>query len=135
MSVAEIFETMTYGPAPESPRPAMEWLHARAPALGLFIGNQMVPQPKGSTSTASIPPPASISSTSPNPARPTSITLWRWPGMPSLAASALPGHARARYLYAWRGRYRSHARLLAVLETLDNGKPIRKAWDIVRAAG
>ncbi|NHX28130.1 aldehyde dehydrogenase family protein, partial [Escherichia coli] len=42
----------------------------------------------------------------------------------------LPGHARAKYLYALARLVQKHARLFAVLETLDNGKPIRESRDI-----
>ena len=37
---------------------------------------------------------------------------------------------RARYLYALARQVQKHSRLLAVLETLDNGKPIRETRDI-----
>ncbi|HEY0105088.1 MAG TPA: aldehyde dehydrogenase family protein, partial [Rhizomicrobium sp.] len=40
------------------------------------------------------------------------------------------GHGRARYLYALARLVQKHARLFAVLETLDNGKPIRETRDI-----
>ena len=43
---------------------------------------------------------------------------------------ALTPHARARYLYALARLVQKHSRLLAVLETLDNGKPIRESRDI-----
>ena len=43
---------------------------------------------------------------------------------------ALGGHGRARYLYALARQIQKHSRLLAVLETLDNGKPIRETRDI-----
>ena len=42
----------------------------------------------------------------------------------------LPGHVRARYLYALARQIQKHSRLFAVLETLDNGKPIRETRDI-----
>ena len=38
--------------------------------------------------------------------------------------------ARARYLYALARQVQKHSRRLAVLETLDNGKPIRESRDI-----
>jgi len=41
------------------------------------------------------------------------------------AWQALTPHARARYLYALARQVQKHSRWLAVLETLDNGKPIR----------
>jgi len=46
------------------------------------------------------------------------------------AWAALPGHARARYLYALAREVQRHSRLLAVLESLDNGKPIRETRDL-----
>ena len=43
---------------------------------------------------------------------------------------ALGGHGRARYLYAIARQVQKHSRLFAVLESLDNGKPIRESRDI-----
>jgi len=43
---------------------------------------------------------------------------------------ARDGKARARVLYALARQMQKNARLLAVMETLDNGKPIREARDI-----
>ena len=40
------------------------------------------------------------------------------------------GHQRAKYLYALARQVQKHARLFAVLEALDNGKPIRETRDI-----
>ena len=48
----------------------------------------------------------------------------------SSAWQALTTHARARYLYAVARLLQKHSRLLAVLETMDNGKPIRESRDI-----
>src|SRR6266853_23739 len=42
----------------------------------------------------------------------------------------LSGHQRAKYLYAIARLVQKHSRLLAVLETMDNGKPIRESRDI-----
>ncbi|VAV84855.1 Aldehyde dehydrogenase, partial [hydrothermal vent metagenome] len=52
------------------------------------------------------------------------------------AKKALPewvnigAHQRARYLYALARQIQKHSRLFAVLESLDNGKPIRETRDI-----
>src|ERR1051326_848411 len=43
---------------------------------------------------------------------------------------ALPPHARARFLYALARGVQKHSRLLAVLESMDNGKSIRETRDI-----
>jgi aldehyde dehydrogenase (NAD+) len=44
--------------------------------------------------------------------------------------STRPAHERARYLYAIARAVQKHARLFSVLESLDNGKPIRESRDI-----
>ena len=49
--------------------------------------------------------------------------------------AALPGHQRARYLYALARLIQRHSRLFAVVEALDNGKPIRESARHRRAAG
>ena len=41
-----------------------------------------------------------------------------------------PGHVRARYMYAIARHIQKHSRLLAVLESLDNGKTIRETRDL-----
>ena len=46
------------------------------------------------------------------------------------AWKALPGHARARHLYGLAREVQKHSRLLAVLESLDNGKTIRETRDL-----
>ena len=43
---------------------------------------------------------------------------------------ALSGHERARYLYALARQVQKYSRRLAVLETINNGKPIRESRDI-----
>ncbi len=44
--------------------------------------------------------------------------------------AALGGHGRARVLYAIARILQKQSRLFSVLETLDNGKPIRESRDI-----
>ena len=44
--------------------------------------------------------------------------------------SALPGNTRARYLYALARLLQKRERFFAVLESMDNGKPIRESRDI-----
>src|SRR5690606_28914789 len=44
--------------------------------------------------------------------------------------SKLSGHERARHLYALARHIQKRDRFLAVLETMDNGKPIRESRDI-----
>ena len=44
--------------------------------------------------------------------------------------AALSGYERGKYLYAIARLVQKHARLFSVLETMDNGKPIRESRDI-----
>ena len=46
MNVMDIFETMEYGPAPESATPALQWIKEHQP-FGLFINNQWVAPASG----------------------------------------------------------------------------------------
>ena len=43
--------------------------------------------------------------------------------------SKLPGHVRARHLYSIARHIQKHARLISVLESMDNGKTIRETRD------
>lgn len=43
--------------------------------------------------------------------------------------SKLPGHVRARYMYSIARHVQKHMRLISVVESLDNGKPIRETRD------
>jgi aldehyde dehydrogenase (NAD+) len=128
MSVATIFETMEYGPAPEAKGPAEAWLDGHGRQFGLFIAGQWVPGSGhfDSLNPATGKPLARIAQATPDEvdqavaAAREALPAW----------SATPGHLRARHLYAIARQVQRHSRLLAVLETLDNGKPIRESRDI-----
>src|SRR5256885_8735386 len=55
-TVSEIFETMAYGPAPESDKPALEWIARHDGAFGLFIGGRWI-KGKGDAGVDGINPP------------------------------------------------------------------------------
>ncbi len=129
-TIKEIFATMDYGPAPESATPALDWIKRHDGKFHPFIDGQFVA------------PAADEYLETNNPA--TGETLGRVAqcSEPEVNAaveaarraysqwSGLTGHARARYLYAVARQLQKHARLFAVLETLDNGKPIRETRDL-----
>ena len=128
--VAEIFQSLEYGPAPESPVTAIEWLEKHDRKLELFIDNAWVKPDGGeyfdTINPASAKPLARIAQASANnvdaAVRAARKALPEW--------QALGGHGRARYLYAIARQLQKHSRLFAVLETMDNGKPIRESRDI-----
>src|SRR5438067_2748294 len=129
MHVMDIFETMEYGPAPEAPTPALEWIQQRQP-FGLFINNRWV-EPASGQYLESINP-----ATGKTFARVASANGADVDRAVAAARAAFetwgktPGHVRARYLYALARHIQKHSRLLAVLESLDNGKTIRETRDI-----
>ena len=129
MNVKEIFETMEYGPAPEAAAPGLAWIQERTP-LNLFINNQWV-KPAGGQYIDSINP-----ATGKRLAQIAAATSADVDAAVAAARAAFetwsraPGHVRARYIYAIARHIQKHARLLAVLESLDNGKPIRETRDI-----
>lgn len=129
MTVAEVFETMAYGPAPESADPALQWIADHEP-FGLFIDGKWQ-QPTSGERFDVINPATGRRLTSVAQAGDEDINAAVSAALRAFDSwGALPGHARARYLYALARQLQRHARLFAVLESLDNGKPIRESRDI-----
>ena len=129
-TVREIFETMEYGPAPEAPDLAREWLRRHENSFCPFINGRFQPAPDAPT-FASIDPRNGQPIAKLTQCGPTEVDA-----AVAAATAAFPdwsrlsGHMRARYLYAIARQIQKHSRLFAVLEALDNGKPIRESRDI-----
>ncbi len=127
-TVAEIFKTMEYGPAPESDKEVLGWLAKHERVFGHFVDGAWTDP--GRTFDVINP------STSKTIARVTDGTKGDVDAAVAAARRALPAwkaltpHARARYLYALARAVQKHSRLLAVLESMDNGKSIRETRDI-----
>ena len=130
MSIVEKFMTMEYGPAPEDPREAIAWLDRHARRFGHFINGALQAPSAGTYFDTADPSTgeklATVAQGSEadvdNAVKAARAALPAW--------QALTPHARARYLYALARQVQKHSRWLAVLETLDNGKPIRESRDI-----
>jgi aldehyde dehydrogenase (NAD+) len=130
MSVKAIFETMEYGPAPESADQARQWLQDRDNTLLHFIGGKWTGPDSGeffdTLNPASGEKLAKVADGN-------EVDVNR-----SVAAAAdalegwvaMGGHARARYLYAIARHIQKNSRLFSVIESMDNGKPIRESRDI-----
>jgi len=130
MSVIEKFKTMEYGPAPEDPKESVQWLERHHRRFGHFIGGDWKVPADGSYFETSDPSTGEkIADVAQGSAADIDAAV-------KAARKALPawqrlsGHERARYLYALARHVQKHARRLAVLETIDNGKPIRESRDI-----
>jgi aldehyde dehydrogenase (NAD+) len=128
-SIPDIFGTMAYGPAPEAAAPAQAWLDGRERRFGLFMGGRWT-EPGAETFETLNP------ATGKAIARLTQASAADVDRAVAAARAAQPGwwalggHARARYLYAIARQVQKHGRMFAVLESLDNGKPIRESRDI-----
>jgi aldehyde dehydrogenase (NAD+) len=127
-TVAEIFRTMAYGPARESDKEALAWLAARGNAFGHYIDGAWT-KPAHTfevidPSTGKVIAKVSDGRKSDVDAavRAAKKALPKW--------KALTPHVRARHLYALARGVQKHSRLLAVIESMDNGKSIRETRDI-----
>src|SRR5881398_893347 len=130
-TVSEIFETMAYGPAPESDNPkSLAWLDQHGRDFGLFVGGRWIKSKSGGGFDVINP------ATTAKLARVTQAGEADVDAAVAAARTAFPawaklsGHARARHLYALARAVQKHSRLLAVLESLDNGKSIRETRDL-----
>ncbi len=128
--IAELFETMEYGPAPEAADEARAWIAERGPRFGHYIGGAWREPADGEF----------FATLDPSNEEQLGEIAQGGPGDVDRAVAAaraaqaawrdLGGHGRARYLYAIARHLQKHSRLFATLETLDNGKPIRESRDI-----
>ena len=128
MTIKEIFDTMSYGPAPESSAEALAWIAKHGAKFGHFIDGSFTAP--GDTFATSNPATG---------AKLADVTLGTQAHVDAAVSAArraqpkwarLTAHQRAKHLYALARMVQKHSRLFAVQETLDNGKPIREARDI-----
>jgi aldehyde dehydrogenase (NAD+) len=130
MSIAEIFETLEYGPAPESASPALRWLEEQGGATRHFIAGEWREPAEGEYFDTINPANGRVLAKVAQGGREDVETAIRAARQALADWQALGGHGRARYLYALARQVQKHSRLFAVLESLDNGKPIRESRDI-----
>ncbi|QOL82179.1 aldehyde dehydrogenase family protein [Pseudooceanicola spongiae] len=128
MGVKEIFETMEYGPALETASEAMAWIAAHEGRFGHFIDGRFT-KPGAVFATRNPATGEALAEISQGSQADVDAAVaaarsaqGKWAG--------LGGHGRARVIYALARLVQKNARLFAVLETLDNGKPIRESRDI-----
>src|SRR5579859_149920 len=130
MSVTEKFLSMEYGPAPEDPREALAWLDLHSRKFGHFIGGSFRAPAEG-TYFDTVDPSTTEKLAAVAQGSPADVDAAVKAARAALPEwQALTPHARARYLYALARQVQKHSRWLAVLETMDNGKPIRESRDL-----
>src|SRR5271154_5157383 len=126
--IKDILRTMDYGPSPESSEHVGAWLEEHKSGFGHFI-NGVFTKPGDLFDVF-------------NPARDERVARVSQ-GSPkdidaAVAAArkaqpkwaALSGFERSKHIYALARHVQKRERFLSVLETIDNGKPIRESRDI-----
>ncbi|WP_395661007.1 aldehyde dehydrogenase family protein [Aestuariivirga sp.] len=127
-SVTEILDTMDYGPAPEGNAHVLDWLKAHEQGFGHFINGSFtkpsklfdVANPATGQTLARVSQGSAADVDAAVKAARKGFGPW----------SKLSGHDRAKHLYAIARTIQKRERFLSVLETMDNGKPIRESRDI-----
>ncbi|MBO6716442.1 MAG: aldehyde dehydrogenase family protein [Rhizobiaceae bacterium] len=130
MNILQRYESMDYAAAPESRAEADAWLKGRDLSKALFINGEW--KAAGSGKTFEVLEPSTVKPL----AKVSEAGAADVDAAVAAARKALPkwekagGYARARVLYAIGRSMQRNARLFAVLESIDNGKPIRESRDI-----
>lgn len=130
MTLMEKYQTMDYGPAPENAGPAIEWLESHNRRFAHFIDGKWVEPSSGTYFTSNNPATGeALAEVAQGSSADVDLAV-KAAGQAQKSWAKLSGHARARHIYALARQVQKHARTLAVLESLDNGKPIRESRDI-----
>ncbi len=127
-TVKEILQTMDYGPAPEAKDAVTGWLGKHQAGFRHYIGGAWksgstlfdVHNPADGTVIAKVAQGSASDVDAAVAAARAAYPAW----------SKTSGDTRAKYLYAIARHVQKRERFLAVLESLDNGKPIRESRDI-----
>jgi aldehyde dehydrogenase (NAD+) len=126
--IANLMMTLDYGPSPENDDAVRGWLAAHNGGFGHFIAGRFtkpgemfdVFDPAKGEKIARVTQGTSADVDAAVAAAREALPSW----------SDLPGDARARHLYALARHVQKRERFLSVLESIDNGKPIRETRDI-----
>ena len=128
--VIKNFRNIKYGPAPEDDQEVLEWIKSLSSPNYNFINGEWV-KPKAIKNIQAINPAnnnklfkLSVSSKSDvdKAVKSAKKAFLIW--------SKTTPYKRSKFLYALARLIQKHSRFLAVLESIDNGKPIRETRDI-----
>ncbi|RLP22528.1 aldehyde dehydrogenase family protein [Mesorhizobium sp. YM1C-6-2] len=128
--VKDVLKSMDYGPAPEGNEHVVAWLETHKAGFGHFIDGKFTDPAAGKSFRVTNPADGKLLARA---AHGTAEDVDRAVAAATRAFkswSKLSGHERAKYLYAIARNIQKRDRFLAVLETMDNGKPIRETRDI-----
>ena len=126
--IKDILRTMDYGPSPEGSEHVRAWLDEHAGGFGHFIGGAFLKphdlfdvfNPATGERIARVTQGSAADIGAAIAAARKAQPKW----------AALSGFERSKHLYALARHVQKRERFLSVLETIDNGKPIRESRDI-----
>ena len=126
--IKDILRTMDYGPSPESSEHVRAWLEKHGAGFGNFINGRFIRpgvlfdvfNPATGERIAGVTQGSDADVGAAVAAARKAAPKW----------AALSGFERAKQLYALARHVQKRERFLSVLETIDNGKPIRESRDI-----
>jgi len=130
MTLLKSFKELDYSEALESSTEAQKWLEKHGRRFGQFINGKFEKRKNAELIASHNPSNGELLA---------HIEVANFSQLDAAVAAArkaqskwqaLGGHGRAKVLYALARLLQKHTRLTAVLETLDNGKPIRESRDI-----
>lgn len=130
MNIESYFESMSYGPSTEEDTQARNWLAANKSCFGHFINGEFT-SPKKNETFETFEPATSKFLARVSQGKKADVDAAVDAARKAQADwAALSGHERAKVMYALARIIQRNARLIAVVDSLDNGKPIRESRDI-----
>ncbi|MCO5072365.1 MAG: aldehyde dehydrogenase family protein [Rhizobiaceae bacterium] len=130
MNILERYNAMEYGPAPEARNEADAWIAGKDLSKAIFVGGSWKSAHGGKTFEVLDPATGKLLAevSEADEADVDAAVAAARKALPKWSAAS--GYERAKVLYAIGRAMQRHQRLFAVLESLDNGKPIRESRDI-----
>jgi len=128
-SISDIFSTLEYGPAPESAGVAQAWIDEHGGEFGHFVNGKWY-KPDGRKFYTTVAPSTgkNLCKTIQGNDEDVNYAVGCAKKAHESWGSLAP-HVRARHLYSLARHVQKHSRLIAVVEALDNGKPVRETRD------
>ena len=128
--IIENFKSLSYGLAPEDSKEVISWINSLNNPNSLFINGIWV-KSKSSKKIQVINPATNKKLTNLTVSNKADVNVAVLAAKKAFNKwSKTSRNTRAKYLYALARLIQKHSRFLSVLETIDNGKPIRETRDI-----
>ena len=128
--ITDILKTMDYGVAPEGSEHVVKWLDSHQSSFKHFIDGKFVPSADGVQFEVLAPATGEKLAMVAQGGKAEVDSAVASARRAHPAWAALPGNERARCLYAVARLLQKRERFFSVLESMDNGKPIRESRDI-----